>query len=108
MACALAVAVVADGVQFMLGPLGWVFADEAIDVGAMVVTTWALGFHILLLPTFVLEFLPVTDLLPTWTGCVAVVIALRKKSERAVTSTNAPPVISVDPPGPDKSVARLP
>ena len=40
-----------------------------------------LGFHPLLLPTFIVEFLPVTDLLPTWTGCVAVVVALRKRQQ---------------------------
>jgi hypothetical protein len=40
-----------------------------------------IGFHPLLLPTFVLELLPVTDLLPTWTGCVALIVALRRKQE---------------------------
>ncbi len=82
-AFALGVAVVADVGQIMLGPLGWVFPDEAIDVIAMVATTLALGFHPLLLPTFVLEFLPVTDLWPTWTMCVVAVVALRRNELRA-------------------------
>lgn len=79
---ALAVALIADSVQFVIGPLGWFFVDGAIDVGAMIFTTWALGFHILLLPTFIIEFVPVIGELPTWTGCVIAVIALRKKSHR--------------------------
>ena len=38
-------------------------------------------FHPLLLPTFVVELLPVIDLLPTWTGCVALVVSRRKKQQ---------------------------
>jgi hypothetical protein len=73
------VAVGADVVQLLLGPIGWTFADQIIDVAAMVAITRLIGFHALLLPTFVLEFVPVADLLPTWTGCVALVVALRKR-----------------------------
>lgn len=47
----------------------------------MILTWRVIGFHPLLLPTFALEFLPVADLLPTWTGCVALVVALRKKQQ---------------------------
>ena len=68
-----------DLLQLALGPLGWAFADELLDIAAMIVMWRILGFHPLLLPTFVLEFLPLTDMLPTWTGCVALVVALRKK-----------------------------
>jgi hypothetical protein len=50
----------------------------------------------LLLPTFVLEFLPVADMLPAWTGCVAVVIALRKRQQDPPQQPPAPgPVIDV-------------
>ena len=90
---AVAVAVAADVMQFffgLLGPVGWTFADDTIDVIAMMLTMWALGFHLLLLPTFVVKLVPVIDMLPTWTGCVAAVIALRKRAERSV-----PPVIDV-------------
>ena len=31
-------------------------------------------------PTFVVELFPIVDVLPTWTGCVALVVAMRKKS----------------------------
>lgn len=79
---AYAIAVAADVLQLLLGPMGWTFADEIIDVAAMILLTRIVGFHPLLLPTFVLECLPVTDLLPMWTGCVALVIALRRKQQR--------------------------
>jgi hypothetical protein len=76
---AYAVAVAIDVVQLLLGPIGWLFADEALDLVAAALTWRLLGFHPLLLPAFVLEFLPVADLLPTWTGCVALVVALRRR-----------------------------
>jgi hypothetical protein len=78
---ALAVGLAADGLQLALGPLGWMLADEVIDVVAMSLTTWLLGFHLLLLPTFVVEFIPVVDMLPTWTGCVLAVIVLRRREK---------------------------
>jgi hypothetical protein len=81
MLLAFGVAVLADGSQFLLGPLGWAFADQIIDAAAMILTTWLLGFHILLLPTFVVELVPVLEDLPTWTACVAAVIALRKRRQ---------------------------
>lgn len=87
-----AVAVAADVLQLALGPFGWAFADEGIDVVAAATTWYLLGFHPLLLPTFVVEFLPVADLLPTWTGCVALVVTLRKREQAA-----APPPPSNGP-----------
>jgi hypothetical protein len=83
---ALFIAVTADGLQFVTGPFGWVFADQAIDVIAMLLTIWALGFHWLLLPTFALELVPGLDDLPTWTACVIAVIALRKRAQRMATT----------------------
>jgi hypothetical protein len=82
---AVAVAVTADSLQFFLGPLGWAFPDQAIDLLAMLLTAWAIGFHLLLLPTFVAELFPVVDMLPTWTACVIAVIALRKREQRTVS-----------------------
>ena len=78
---AYAVAVATDVLQFMAGPVGWTLADELLDVVTMIVMWRILGFHPLLLPTFALEFLPIADMLPTWTGCVALVVALRKKQQ---------------------------
>ena len=93
---AYAIAVTADVLQLLLGPLGWAFADEILDVAAMILTWRVLGFHPLLLPTFVIELLPVTDLLPTWTGCVALVVAPRKRQQATQPPPPAPgPVIDV-------------
>jgi hypothetical protein len=89
---ALAIAVSADVTQFLLGPFGWAFADQAIDVAAMLLTMWLLGFHVLLLPTLVIEFIPVADMLPTWTACVVGVIALRKRQERMLATESGPVV----------------
>src|SRR5207249_9300681 len=85
---AYAVAVATDVLQLALGPFGWAFADELLDVVGMVLTWRVIGFHPLLLPTFVLEFLPLADMLPTWTGCVAIVVALRKRQQ---TIASPPP-----------------
>src|SRR5712691_1729626 len=69
--CAYVVAVTTDVLQLLLGPFGWAFADELLDLAAMVLTGRLIGFHPLLLPTFVLEFVPLADMLPSWTVCVA-------------------------------------
>jgi hypothetical protein len=82
---AYAVAIGTDVLEFALGPFGWAFTDEILDVVALIATTKLLGFHPLLLPTFILEFFPVTDMLPTWTACVALVVALRKRQTPATT-----------------------
>jgi hypothetical protein len=96
---AMAVAVVADGLQIALGPLGMAGFDQGIDLIAALLASGLLGFHPLLLPTFLIELIPVADLLPTWTGCIMVVIAMRKRAQ----AVNAPPEVIVQPPElPDK------
>ena len=92
---AYAVAATTDVLQLLLGPFGWAFADEVLDVTAMILTWRLLGFHPLLLPTFALELLPLADMLPTWTGCVAIVVALRSRQQQATTSPSPGPVIDV-------------
>lgn len=90
---AYGVAIVTDALQFLLGPFGWAGSDEVLDVIAAILTTRLLGFHPLLLPTFLIELFPIADVLPTWTGCVALVVAMKKKQapppspgdDRAVT-----------------------
>ena len=88
---ALAIAVIADGLQFLLGPLGWVLIDQAIDVVTMVLVSWVIGFHWLLLPTFAVELIPIADELPTWIACVAAVVALRRHEEKVAPNPPAPP-----------------
>jgi hypothetical protein len=93
---ALAVAAIADGLQILLGPLGWAFFDEGIDVVTMLIESSLIGFHLLFLPTFVVEFIPMADMLPTWTGCVAAVVAMRKREQKA-RITGAMPLASGPP-----------
>ena len=91
---AFVVAVVADGLQFLLNGAGWFGLDQAIDCVAMILVSWLIGFHILLLPTFVVELVPVLEDLPTWTVCTAAVITLRKREQRSVP----PPIPPEKPP----------
>jgi hypothetical protein len=92
---AYTVAVATDVLQFALGPFGWAFADEVLDIIAAGATWSLLGFHPLLLPTFVVEILPVADMLPTWTACVALVVSLRKRQQTAIPPPSNGPVIDV-------------
>jgi len=85
-AAAVGIAMAVDAVQLVLGLVGWVVADEILDVMAMVAISWLLGFHLLLLPTFLIELFPVADLLPTWTGCVGLVVARRWRAQRRETA----------------------
>lgn len=89
MVVALITAVIADGLQIFLQAVP--FAPQGIDVVAAAVVNMAIGFHVLLLPTFIIELVPVIDDLPTWTGCVLVVIALRKRQNQ-VASEEVPAV----------------
>jgi hypothetical protein len=91
---AYGIAVCADVLQFVLGPVGWVFVDDAIDVVAMLLLTLVIGFHPFFIPTFIAELVPLVDMLPTWTGCTAVVIAMRRRQRAPAPSTPPPP-----PPG---------
>ncbi len=86
---AITVALAADALQipFVVPP-----GPEIIDVIAMGLTVWLVGFHVLLLPTFVVELIPLAGtMLPTWTACVSAVIVLRKRAQAAQA-----PVLDVD------------
>ena len=75
----LLLAAALDGLQVALGPLGWFLLDEILDVVGVIVFSLLLGFHPLLLPTFLVEVIPVVEMLPTWTACVGAVLVLRRK-----------------------------
>src|SRR5262245_26854041 len=92
---ALIVAIAADLLQWCLGQLGWAGPDQAIYIVAMICTIWLIGFHPLLLPTVLLELIPGANWLPSWTGCVLLVISRRKKQEAA---ERAPQPVIVDSP----------
>ncbi len=87
---ALAVALVTDGLELGSGFLGWVGLDQVLDVVAMIAIGRLIGFHILFLPTFVLEAVPLADELPTWTACVIAVSILRRREQRR--SEDQPPL----------------
>jgi hypothetical protein len=93
---AYAVAIATDVLQFALGPFGWAFTDEILDVIALIATTRLIGFHPLLLPTFILEFIPVIDVLPTWTACVALVLATRNKQSPPATHGDGDDSVTID------------
>lgn len=96
-AAAFAAAIIADAIQFpitaatMTGVLAvpGESADLLVDSIMTLVTSSLLGFHWILLPSFVFEAIPGFDLFPTWTGCVAYVIWRRKKQQAM------PPIVDV-------------
>jgi len=100
-ATAFGVAVVADAIQFPIAgatstgllALPAEAADIIIDLVAMLATMVLLGFHWILLPSFVLEALPFFDLVPTWTAAVAYVAWRRNKEGQPVSS----PVVTTPP-----------
>jgi hypothetical protein len=99
---ACGVALIADGVQVLLGPMGWFGADEVLDIAVMSILTLTLGFHPLFLPTFIVEFIPGVDDLPTWTACALIVIGLRRKQ-----STARPPKSNPPPPQPSGPIIDI-
>ncbi len=110
---AMLVAAAVDSIQLSLAWFGWFGADEVLDVLGMVLTSAAIGFHPLLLPTFVVEFIPVVDMLPTWTACTAAVIMLRKRAQAPASPPPQPPPTEpppMEPPPIDISaeVTRVP
>ncbi|HVV71230.1 MAG TPA: hypothetical protein VHI52_07000 [Verrucomicrobiae bacterium] len=104
---ALGVAATTDAAQFALGPLGWVFVDQMLDVMAMVLTSAAIGFHMLLLPTFVIEVLPLTDMLPTWTACTAAVVMLRRRQQNPPVPPPLPTKMAKVTPSPGENQASV-
>jgi hypothetical protein len=76
-----------SGLLFIPG----VIADALLDCVTMAVTILLLGFHKLLLPSFLMEAVPELDAVPTWTGCVAFVVWQRKKGQ----ATDSLPVTEI-------------
>jgi hypothetical protein len=105
---AFMVAGVTDALQFSLGPLGWFFVDQGLDVLAMILISWAIGFHMLLLPSFIIKFIPGPDMLPTWSACTAAVVMLRKRSQQKPTIDIQTEVTAVDPAPPNDTANSKP
>jgi hypothetical protein len=76
------VAISADLLQIGLFPLfGEGFLSplaDALDVIVCVILTRLIGWHYSFLPSFLVEIMPVVDLVPTWT--IAVLLATRQKA----------------------------
>src|SRR5438034_11141256 len=68
---AYAVAVTTDLHQFLRGPFGWAFADELLDVTAMIPIWRHLGSHALSLRTYSLNSMTGADRLVTWKRSLA-------------------------------------
>ena len=80
----------ADGLQLLFGPLGWVLGDQFIDVVAMLSGELADWFSLVAAAVrLLLELVPLVDELPTWTACVVAVIALRRRREKSPPGVNA-------------------
>ncbi|MFZ1990201.1 MAG: hypothetical protein WAW96_10565 [Alphaproteobacteria bacterium] len=91
---ALLVAIAADGAQLFLNtPIALFFgigaeaADIAIDIVTAILVIALVGYSPLLLPTFILEAVPLADVFPTWTACV--VFLIWKRSGPSVTPSRS-------------------
>lgn len=80
---ALALAVVADALQFILLPFfiegAESPADDVLDVGVAAVLLYLLGWHWEFLPSFAAKLVPGVDLVPLWTLAVANVYRRSKR-----------------------------
>jgi hypothetical protein len=88
-------------------------ANIIIDAIVMIITSLLLGFHWILLPSVILELVPVFDLFPTWTACVAFVVWRRRQEEMPfVVPPHSGPMKTVDvdvlPADPPKAPPRPP
>lgn len=88
-AVGLATAIAADGLQLFAQAIP--FAPQGIDLVAAIVVSRAIGFHPIFLPTFLVELIPLVDDLPTWTGCVLAVIAMRRHGTDKALSQRSDP-----------------
>jgi len=95
---AYAVAAVADLLEFpisaaqfsVVGAFAGEFAAFVVDSIVFAVMTKLLGFHWTFLPSFCIEVIPGLDMLPTWVGCVFLVVRQRKKEQNLTIAPNDP------------------
>lgn len=91
---AFAIAIGTDVLQIALFPF---FAegiasplDVALDLVVCVLLTRLVGWHYAFLPGFILEMVPMADLVPTWT--LAVLIATRQQPAASAKPSGEPTV----------------
>ncbi|HZV35836.1 MAG TPA: hypothetical protein VFB72_14770 [Verrucomicrobiae bacterium] len=82
------IAIAADFLQIAVFPLfleGLLSPiNDALDVLVCILLTWLVGWHFAFLPSFLVKFVPMADLAPTWT--IAILFATRQKSVSSDTS----------------------
>jgi hypothetical protein len=66
--------------------------NQIVDLATAAVMTWLVGWHWAFLPTFLVEAVPIVDVIPTWT--LAVLIATRGRMAAPT------PTVTVEPPAP--------
>lgn len=81
-----AAAILGDLAQVPLGAFGFPQACQWLSVALAVLLIPALGPHLLLFAALLLELVPNANVLPLWTACAALVIALRKGGSRGSES----------------------
>ena len=104
----MGVAIAADVLQFpltaafigsVLSAIGLPMAgaietvDLLIDLVTAGIQIGLLGFHWMLLPTALIEGIPILDLAPTWTACVWWVIRSRQKTVALVPNDRSQPSV---------------
>jgi len=78
---AWALAIGVDALQLGLFPISGSLStwfDKPLDLAAMGVLWYLVGWHWALLPTFVVELVPFVELVPTWTLAVWLMTRKRK------------------------------
>ena len=95
------IAVVADAIQFGLTPLLFVPAtlvivDAVLDVAVGITMVVLLGWHLVFLPGFVVEMVPMVDLFPTWTLAV---LFVTRGGAPTPDGASVPPISVSPPPG---------
>jgi hypothetical protein len=105
---AFAVAIGADVLQIALFPL---FAegiisplDISVDVLVCLVLTRLVGWHYAFLPSFILEMVPMADLIPSWT--LAVLVATRRQMT-TVAGGKSEGAVQAEPEGRRPSASRV-
>ena len=76
------IAVAADALQVALLPLfaGGIASpiSDGLDLAVAAAMIFLLGWHIAFLPTLIAEFIPIVNLVPTWTAAVWLVTRSQK------------------------------